>query len=53
MEKPISTPKKMSVKETFSHGKTSYEKGKTYSFGAGALEKYASKLEEPKAQSKK
>ena len=44
---PISG-KKMKVKESFPHGKTNYEKGKVYSFGKGASEKYASKLEEVK-----
>jgi hypothetical protein len=33
------------VKETFKHGKTTFEKGKTYSFSQGALARYADKLE--------
>lgn len=51
--KPINKAKKMQVKEPFKHGKTLYAKGDVASFGAGALEKYASFLEEAKALPKK
>ena len=51
--KPIDRSKKMKVKTPFKHGAKLYAKDEIVSFSQGALEKYASNLEEVKAVEKK